>query len=144
MVSSWMPKLNGYRVLGTSVFCLPFFVQPKRLPRSGPRPRHRPDAAARCPTCPCTVLCLRRGAHAMSCFAHQAVHRHAAPTARPAVCSIAAPSGLPAPPCLPSTSKKGSKPAGTIYFYRRFRLSTDCVISSGGSLRKPPVEIHDL
>jgi hypothetical protein len=40
--------------------------------------------------------------------------------------------------------QKGSKPAGTIYFYRRIRLSTDCVISSGGSLRKPPVEIHDL
>jgi hypothetical protein len=37
--------------------------------------------------------------------------------------------------------QKGSKPAGTIYFYRRFRLSTDCVISSGGSLRKPPLEI---
>jgi hypothetical protein len=37
--------------------------------------------------------------------------------------------------------EKGSKPAGTIYFYRRIRLSTDCVISSGGSLRKPPLEI---
>jgi hypothetical protein len=37
--------------------------------------------------------------------------------------------------------QKGSKPAGTIYFYRRFRLCTDCVISSGGSLRKPPLEI---
>jgi hypothetical protein len=43
--------------------------------------------------------------------------------------------------------EKGSKPAETIYFYRRIRLSTDCVISSGGFLRKPPlkiVEIHDL
>jgi hypothetical protein len=37
--------------------------------------------------------------------------------------------------------EKGLKPAGTIYFYRRIRLSTDCVISSGGSLRKPPLEI---
>lgn len=45
----------------------------------------------------------------MSCFAHQAVHRHAAPTARASPCCshrapgrlLAAPSGLPAPPCLP-------------------------------------------
>jgi hypothetical protein len=37
--------------------------------------------------------------------------------------------------------QKGSKSAGTIYFYRRIRLSTDCVISSGGSLRKPSLEI---
>ena len=37
--------------------------------------------------------------------------------------------------------QKGSKPAAPIYFYRRIRLSTDCAISSGGSLRKPPLEI---
>jgi translation elongation factor EF-4 len=30
--------------------------------------------------------------------------------------------------------QKGSKSAGTIYFYWRFRLSTDCVISSGGGV----------
>jgi hypothetical protein len=43
-----------------------------------------------------------------------------------------------------SLIEKSSKPATPIYFYRRIRLSTDCAISSGGSLRKPPVEIHDL
>jgi hypothetical protein len=37
--------------------------------------------------------------------------------------------------------EKSSKPAAPIYFYRRIRLSTDCAISSGGSLRKPPLEI---
>jgi hypothetical protein len=42
---------------------------------------------------------------------------------------------------LDALVEKGSKPAGTIYFYKRIRLSTDCVISSGGSLRKPPLEI---
>jgi hypothetical protein len=37
--------------------------------------------------------------------------------------------------------EKSSKPAAPIYFYRRIRLSTDCAIFSGGSLRKPPLEI---
>jgi hypothetical protein len=37
--------------------------------------------------------------------------------------------------------EKGSKPAGTIYFYRRIRLSTDYVMFSGGSLKKLPLEI---
>jgi hypothetical protein len=37
------------------------------------------------------------------------------------------------------TSRKRLKACGTIYFYKRIRLSTDCAIFSGGSLRKPPV-----
>ena len=41
----------------------------------------------------------------------------------------------------PALVEKSSKPAAPIYFYRRIRLSTDCAISSGGSLRKPPLEI---
>jgi hypothetical protein len=40
-----------------------------------------------------------------------------------------------------NTSTKSSKHVGTIYFYWRIRLSTDCVIYIGGSLRKPPLEI---
>jgi hypothetical protein len=39
------------------------------------------------------------------------------------------------------TSRKRLNTCGTIYFYRRIRLSTDCAISSGGSLIKPPLEI---
>jgi hypothetical protein len=41
----------------------------------------------------------------------------------------------------PNTSRKRLNTCGTIYFYRQIRLSTDCAISSGGSLRKPPLEI---
>jgi hypothetical protein len=38
-------------------------------------------------------------------------------------------------------SRKRFNTCGTIYFYRQIRLSTDCAISSGGSLRKSPLEI---
>jgi hypothetical protein len=39
------------------------------------------------------------------------------------------------------TSRKRLKDYGTIYFYRRIRLLTDCVIFSGGSLKKLPLKI---
>jgi hypothetical protein len=42
---------------------------------------------------------------------------------------------------LGNTSRKKLKACGTIYFYRRIRLSTDCAIFSGGFLRKPPLKI---
>jgi hypothetical protein len=80
------------------------------------------------------------------------------------------PTTSPSPPAPTSTMsgsfsyhyslvEKSSKSATPIYFYRRIWLSTDCAIptggflkktatrnriSSGGSLRKPPVKIHDL
>jgi hypothetical protein len=42
---------------------------------------------------------------------------------------------------LSRTSRKRFNACGTIYFYRRIRLSTDYAIFSGGFLRKPPLEI---
>jgi hypothetical protein len=39
------------------------------------------------------------------------------------------------------TSRKRLKACGTVYFYRRIRLSIVCAIFSGGFLRKPPLEI---
>jgi hypothetical protein len=40
------------------------------------------------------------------------------------------------------TSRKRLNARGTIYFYRRIRLSTDCAIFSGGFLRKPPLKSY--